>query len=58
MPKWWVPEQVSFAVNLITLVMILAERPFSLGRTLYWVGATILVAGLIVMRLQEARGLP
>lgn len=50
MPRWWIPEYISLAVNVATLILIALERPFNLGRVLYWAGATVLVLGLVKMR--------
>jgi hypothetical protein len=43
------PEWIALAVNLCSLVYFVVKRAEP-GKMLYWLGATILTAGLIKMR--------
>lgn len=49
MIRWLRPELLPLLVNLSMLAFYLTQRS-ELGKILYWLGATILTAGLLKMR--------
>ena len=43
-------EWVALSVNVLILAVVCSQRPLQPGKVLYWMGATILVFGVIKMK--------